>query len=40
MRGKVMKISDLKRILDGRNPEELKGETNELVIKTLTEMMI
>lgn len=40
MRGKVMKFFDFKRLLGGTNPEELKGETNELLVNKLIDMMI
>jgi hypothetical protein len=40
LRGKVMKLSDLDRILQGKNKFDLLGYPNELIIHTLTEMMI
>ena len=40
LRGKVMKISDLEDILRSKSPSELRGHPNELIVRTLTEMMI
>jgi hypothetical protein len=35
-----MKISDFERIVAIKNQEDLRGSPNELILKTLTEMMI
>lgn len=40
LRGKVMKFSDLEGILKTKRQEDLEGYPNELIVKTLTEMMI
>lgn len=35
-----MKISDFQEIIVSKNPEDLRDYPNELIVKTLTEMMI
>ena len=40
LRGKVMKLSDLQAIIQSKKDEDLRGYPNELIVKTLTEMMI
>jgi hypothetical protein len=35
-----MKISDFEFILSSKDPEDLRNYPNELIVKTLTEMMI
>ena len=40
LKGKVMKITDLEKIVSNKNEEDLRGYPNELILKTLTEMMI
>ncbi len=40
LKGKVMKISDLESIVRNKNQDDLRGYPNELILKTLTEMMI
>ena len=40
LKGKVMKIADFKEIVASKNPEDLKEYPNDLIIRTLIEMMI
>ena len=40
LKGKVMKLSDLEDIIETKPVEDLRGHPNELIVKTLTEMMI
>lgn len=40
LRGKVMKLSDLERIIASKKAEDLRGAPNDTIVKTLTEMMI
>lgn len=40
LRGKVMKLTDLETIISTKKPEDLRGHPNEMIVKTLTEMMI
>lgn len=40
LRGKVMKSSDLQKIIERKSQGDLVGYPNELIVKTLTEMMI
>lgn len=40
LRGKVMKLSDLERIIASKKAEDLRGAPNDIIVKTLTEMMI
>ena len=40
LKGKVMKIADFEEIVASKNPEDLREHPNDLIIRTLTEMMI
>ena len=40
LKGKVMKISDFEHIVSNKNEDDLNNYPNELIVKTLTEMMI